>query len=89
MPRWHSGVSHWGIVSGAERHAAQTLDMLLGHDSEETAESDGSETLAVGLSGPLGFAKLQARSQQQGISLRPLGTRVAGYRWRVFRPRLP
>jgi len=68
------------------RGLEMSVDMRLGAVSEETAGSDGSDPLAVGLSGPLDFAGRQVRLLQPHMSPRPRRTRVAGRRRRLVCP---
>ena len=80
---WESTVVPTGMpLRGLE----MSVDMRLGAVSEETAGSDGSDPLAVGLSGPLDFAGRQVRLLQPHMSPRPRRTRVAGRRRRLVCP---
>jgi hypothetical protein len=60
------------------RGPAMSLDMRPWADFEETAGLDGSEPLAVGLSGSLGFCRTTSAAPQPRMSSRPRGTRDDG-----------
>jgi hypothetical protein len=53
-----SGFRHLGAITGAVRHVAHRLEHVARHApvdfSGETADTDGSESMAVGFSDPLG-----------------------------------
>jgi hypothetical protein len=64
-----------GGISGDGRHALigldMSLDMHLGTDSEETVGSDGSDPLAVGVSGQLGKCRAKGAATTAAYVIPP------------------
>ena len=79
---WEAGVDHLGVGSGAiwlvaqrSRHVAR---MRLLTVSDATAGSDVSDSMAVGLSDPLGWNGATGQDKAVAYVTPPSGARVAG-----------